>query len=125
MNLHHVATVAEMRDLERAAIESGITEAQLMDDAGAAIAAEIVRASAPLPGQKVLVLVGPGNNGGDGLVIARHLAHVGASVDIVLARPRSDDRNLDLALAAWARVHDFAEIRLPILARILNEARAA
>ena len=37
MNLHHVATVAEMRDLERAAIESGITEAQLMDDAGAAI----------------------------------------------------------------------------------------
>ena len=117
MNLDHVATVAEMRALERAAIESGLTEAQLMDDAGAAIAAGIVRASSPLPGQKVLVLVGPGNNGGDGLVIARHLARVGASVDIVLARPRPDDRNLDLALAAWGRVHEFAEIRLPIIAR--------
>ncbi len=117
MNLDHVATVAEMRDLERAATESGISEALLMDEAGAAIAAEIVRASAPLPGQKVLVLVGPGNNGGDGLVIARHLARSGASVHIVLARPRTDDRNLHLALAAWARIHDFAEIRLPILVR--------
>ncbi len=117
MNLHHVAAVSEMRGLERAAAKAGITEAQLMDDAGAAIATEIIRATAPLPGQKILILVGPGNNGGDGLVIARHLAHAGASVDIVLAQSRSDDRNLDLALAAWVRVHDFAEIRLPLIAR--------
>ena len=117
MILNHVATTAEMRELERAAVEAGIAESQLMDDAGAAIAAEIVGMTAPLPGRKVLVLVGPGNNGGDGLVIARHLARAGASVDVVLARPLPDDRNLDLALAEWVRVHVFAEIRLPRLAR--------
>ncbi len=117
MILDHVASVAEMRSLERAAAEAGIAESQLMDLAGAAIAAEIIRAAAPLSGQKVLILVGPGNNGGDGLVIARRLARAGASVDVVLARPRSDDRNLDLALAEWVRVHDFAETRLSRLAR--------
>ena len=112
----HIATVAEMRGLERAALEAGTPEAQLMDDAGAAIAAVIAREAPAGPGRRVLVLVGPGNNGGDGLVIARHLARGGAAVEVVLARPRVDDRNLELARAEWVRVHDFAEVRLRRLA---------
>ena len=85
-----------MRTAEEAAIAAGTTVEQLMERAGAALAEATYRFAGPMP---VLVLCGPGNNGGDGYVAARHLAQRGVKVRIAtLAEPKSD-------AAKWARSH--------------------
>ncbi|MBY0138401.1 bifunctional ADP-dependent NAD(P)H-hydrate dehydratase/NAD(P)H-hydrate epimerase, partial [Paracoccus yeei] len=82
-----VVTTRQMRAVEAAAIGSGaVTGRALMERAGAAAAAEIAAAWPKLSGP-VLVLCGPGNNGGDGYVIARHLAGRGLSVRVVAMAP--------------------------------------
>ncbi len=82
----HIVTVDEMRDLEvRAEREYGLTSHILMENAGksaAEILARYIRKSQVIDELEVLVLVGPGNNGGDGLVIARYLQEWGARVSL-------------------------------------------
>lgn len=94
-------TGTQMRALERAAIASGAASgAALMERAGAGIAAAI-RTRWPVPG-RVLVICGPGNNGGDGYVAARHLA--GAGWDVRLHRvgtAGSADSDAGRARAGW------------------------
>jgi len=82
-------TAAEMAEVDRLATDVfGISLLQMMEQAGSHLA-EL--AAARLGGDprecRVLVAVGPGNNGGGGLVAARHLANRGARVRVVLARP--------------------------------------
>jgi NAD(P)H-hydrate epimerase len=90
-----IVSVAQMRDLERRCNQAGISNATLMENAGRAVAREISRFSGGLGGKRVLVLCGPGNNGGDGLVAARALADGGAAVTAYLAGNRGeDDHNL-------------------------------
>lgn len=82
-------TAAQMAEVDRSAIEDfGVTLLQMMEQAGSHLA-DVVRleAGGDLRDQRVVVAVGPGNNGGGGLVAARHLANRGASVGVVLARP--------------------------------------
>jgi len=82
-------TAAQMAEVDRLAIdEFGIDLLQMMEQAGSHLA-ELVRAElgGDLNGKRVVVAVGPGNNGGGGLVAARHLANRGASVRVILARP--------------------------------------
>lgn len=89
-----ILTTQAMRSAERAAIDSGTPVETLMERAGAALAEAAVRFAGPLP---ALVLCGPGNNGGDGYVAARHLAERGIPVRIAaLTKPKS-------AGAQWAR----------------------
>src|SRR2546428_5836674 len=82
----HIVTVAEMRNLEaRAEHEYGLTSPILMENAGksaAEILANLIQQQDQISGLEVLVLVGPGNNGGDGLVMARYLEQWGASVSV-------------------------------------------
>src|SRR5437870_1904121 len=78
-----IVSVEQMRKLEAAAFAIGISEAELQRRAGHAVAEEAVRRVAP--GQRVVVLVGHGNNGRDGAVAARWLLRRGASVDLVLS----------------------------------------
>jgi hydroxyethylthiazole kinase-like uncharacterized protein yjeF len=78
-----IATTEQMREIEKAADAQGLTYADMMEHAGRAVAEE-VRSRVGAEGQKVLVLVGPGNNGGDGLVAARHLHDAGAQVQLYL-----------------------------------------
>lgn len=89
-----IVTVDEMRRLEERCTREGVTTDALMEQAGLAIAhvAHDLLASAGVPpgDGSVLVLVGPGNNGGDGLVAARHLAEWGHPVTGYLPRERSD-----------------------------------
>ena len=82
----HIVTVAEMRELEsRADREYGLTSHILMENAGKSAADLLVthinrpRSVAEL---ELLILVGPGNNGGDGLVMARHLRKWGGKVSL-------------------------------------------
>ncbi|HMK60659.1 MAG TPA: NAD(P)H-hydrate dehydratase [Dissulfurispiraceae bacterium] len=83
-----VATSAEMREIDRITIEDiGIPSPVLMERAGTAVAEKVAEI---ITGRKVLVLCGRGNNGGDGLVAARHLHNRGFQVKVVmLAKPDS------------------------------------
>ena len=83
-----------MRAAEQSAIEAGTSVEQLMERAGAGLAEAVFGFAGPL---EALILCGPGNNGGDGYVAARHLAARGVKVRIAaLSEPKS-------AAAQWAR----------------------
>ena len=77
-------TTAEMARADQAAIESGVSGETLMENAGAAVAREI---ALRWRAQPTVVLCGPGNNGGDGYVAARHLARMGWPVTLAAAVP--------------------------------------
>src|SRR5205807_5444349 len=64
-----LVTAEEMRALEQASVQEAVSLDQLMDNAGLAVAKRVQRLHGCRPG-RALVLVGPGNNGGDGLVCA-------------------------------------------------------
>lgn len=85
-------TVENMRRLERAATENGLSYNRLMENAGTAAAREIAERFSP-QGRKVAVLCGSGNNGGDGYVIARLLAMRGALVSLIQTDgdPKTED----------------------------------
>lgn len=89
-----LVTVEQMRALEQAAAAAGRPPEVLMEEAGLAVAQETWLAMGVVAERSVLVLAGPGNNGGDGLVAARHLADFGAKVAVYLLRSRpADDPN--------------------------------
>lgn len=82
-----VVTVAQMRAIEAASDAAGHTYAMMMERAGRAVAQALISRQG-VQKKRILVLVGPGNNGGDGLVAARYLAQAGADVVCYLARAR-------------------------------------
>jgi len=75
-----IVTVKEMRRIEQVANSQGLPYATMMEAAGRAVGAWVESEGAC--GRQVLVLVGPGNNGGDGLVVARYLHQAGARVAV-------------------------------------------
>ena len=83
-------TSAEMRELEQRAEAAGVSTDTLMENAGLAVAQEIWMQLGSLEDRRIAVLVGPGNNGGDGLVAARHLHEWGAQVRVYALRERED-----------------------------------
>ncbi|MBA4179414.1 MAG: bifunctional ADP-dependent NAD(P)H-hydrate dehydratase/NAD(P)H-hydrate epimerase [Anaerolinea sp.] len=88
-----LVTTAEMRALEAAAVAAGTSEAQLMEEAGLAVAQEAWMLLGTLEGRRIVVLAGPGNNGGDGLVAARHLSDWGTEVVVYAPLGRPEDGN--------------------------------
>ncbi len=101
-------TTTEMAEADRLAIAGGIAGIALMENAGRAVA-ERVAARHP-PGSRVVVVAGPGNNGGDGFVAARILAERGYRVRLVLLGARERLKG-DAALAAqrWTGSVETAE----------------
>jgi ADP-dependent NAD(P)H-hydrate dehydratase / NAD(P)H-hydrate epimerase len=90
-----VVSVEQMREIERAADAGGVTYALMMENAGRSIAGHILRRVGEIGGRRVAILVGTGNNGGDGLVVGHYLAEAGAQVAAYLVKERSpDDVNL-------------------------------
>jgi NAD(P)H-hydrate epimerase len=106
----YVVTAAEMRALDsRASERHGISIALLMERAGAGAALAMEARFGDLRGFRVAVVCGKGNNGGDGLVLARHLARRGAHVRVAALAPHEE---LPAAAAANARALAEAGVRV-------------
>jgi len=89
-----ILTTAAMVAAEQRAIDAGTSVETLMERAGAALAEAAYRYAGKMP---ALILAGPGNNGGDGYVAARHLARRGVEVRVAaLAEPKTE-------AGKWAR----------------------
>ncbi len=91
-----IVTANQMRKIEQECANHGIPASVLMEKAGKAFAEAVIEIVGKPP-NRVVVLVGPGNNGGDGLVAGRYLHDNGDKVCIYLLQPRPpEDRNLAL-----------------------------
>ncbi len=84
--MHEVLTTAEMSEADRLAVAAGVPSLTLMENAGHAVADAAVAMVAR--GGRIAVLCGPGNNGGDGFVAARHLRDRGYDVRLHLLGAR-------------------------------------
>jgi hydroxyethylthiazole kinase-like uncharacterized protein yjeF len=94
MNGRPILTADAMRATEQRAIDAGTSVEDLMERAGVALAEAAYGFAGPMP---ALILCGPGNNGGDGYVAARHLTARGVQARIAaLSEPKSD-------ACKWAR----------------------
>jgi len=95
-------TADAMREADRYTIEEyGLPSLTLMEVAGRGCTERIRDAYGPLDGEAVMILCGKGNNGGDGLVVARHLCAAGVRVHVVLTSAPdalSDDAAHNLSL---------------------------
>ena len=113
-----VVEAAAMRALDfDATARFGIPAADLMENAGRAVAAEtaafLKERGVEIAGARVVAVCGRGANGGDGLVAARHLKAAGASVWVFLAPPKKDGEypelvrvNREAALKAGVEVRE-------------------
>lgn len=122
-----------MAGADRRAQAMGVPGQRLMEHAGAAVAAAvkaIAEATDRWGRGPILVMCGPGNNGGDGFVAARYLARAGAKVAAVLvsaaARPSTPDagRNWDRLdrEPRVTRIHAGSAVDLRVLARDVDKA---
>lgn len=97
-------TAEQMREIEQRSVDAGVSLDSLMENAGLAVANEVAARIDRVFGSFVTVLVGPGNNGSDGLVAARHLALRGSKVTVfALTRRPEQDEKRELAEAAGVK----------------------
>ena len=88
-----ILSVEAMQAFEQAADDAGHSYERMMELAGQGVARALLERYS-VRGRRVLILVGPGNNGGDGLVAARYLTDAGARVTAYLSRPRSGNEDV-------------------------------
>lgn len=103
-----VVTAKEMQELDRRAeAEYGVSSLILMENAGAGAVREMERYFPALYRSRIAVVCGKGNNGGDGFVVARHLANRGASVQVLLLGKKDElkgDAAVNLGIAQKAGI---------------------
>jgi NAD(P)H-hydrate epimerase len=92
-------TTEEMTRADQAAVAAGVPSLTLMENAGKAVA-DAVRAMLPA-GSRIAVLCGPGNNGGDGFVAARHLKRASYDVRLYLLGDRAALQGDAAEMARW------------------------
>ena len=98
-----VLTAAQMRETDRLTTERyGVSGIQLMENAGAAIADFLRERFVEIARRRIVVLCGKGNNGGDGLVVARLLKDSGCTPKVLLfANPSSVEGDAAVNLKRW------------------------
>ncbi len=116
-----ILTASEMARLDRKTIEEiGIPGIVLMENAARGAADFFLRVAPDLPGRRIAVVAGSGNNAGDGFVLARIFSGLGAAVRVVCLR--SPDRlqgdaltnfrilkNLNIPVVEWDESRDFSD----------------
>ena len=129
-----VVTAERMREIDRLAVDRhDIPALTLMENAGRLVAAEtrslLEARGGVLAESLVTVCCGRGNNGGDGLVVARYLKEAGAEVMAFLAPPKRDGRyspevqeNLRRAVAAGVSIHQASEELVELDVRLRSSA---
>ena len=120
-----IVTAAQMAAIEQAAARAGVSTDTLMENAGLAVAQEVRKAMGGAAGVRVLALIGPGNNGSDGLVAAWRLRRWGAEVTayVVAGRPEADPK-MDAAIRYGVKVVRAADDpALQSLDRLLSRSR--
>ena len=110
-----VLTINQTRAAEQAAVDAGSSFWQLMETAGTAAALDLLKR--PVNAQRYWILCGKGNNGGDGLVMARLLALAGKHVTVSLMQGSVSS---DLASQNLAALPDNVVIQAPAVALLLN-----
>ncbi len=105
-----LVSAEQMRAIELSAVDAGVSLDDLMENAGLAVA-EAIRDDfgdhAELFGKRIVILVGAGNNGADGLVAGRHLSAWGANVTAVLCAVRkSPDPKQKMSIEYGTKVVD-------------------
>src|SRR5512141_1732351 len=98
-----ILTSREMRDIDRTAIEEiGVPGVVLMENAGLRIVQALKFRFPAIADERIVIAAGKGNNGGDGLVVARHLFDSGARPEVLLLAAKDDvkgDAAVNLAVA--------------------------
>jgi hydroxyethylthiazole kinase-like uncharacterized protein yjeF len=92
-----IVTAEQMRQIDRSAADIGLTTEILMENSGRSVAEETKKLLGDIKGKRILIMVGPGNNGGDGLVAACYLREASAEVTLYLCCQRTTgDKNYKL-----------------------------
>ncbi|MCL0074009.1 NAD(P)H-hydrate dehydratase [Dehalococcoidia bacterium] len=119
-----IVTAKQMLELERRSADIGLPPEVLMENAGLAVAKGVGEFLGNIIGRSILVLVGPGNNGGDGLVAARHLHDWGAKVHLYLIKRKTQsDKNFALDMERGIAWTDAAgDLDLSIFDEVLSSA---
>ena len=100
-----VVTAKQMMSIEKRSALAGVPTDTLMENAGLAVAHQVSARTRHLPAARIVILVGAGNNGGDGLVAARHLQQWGMCVTACLCGQRhGPDPKLDSARAEGVEI---------------------
>jgi len=111
-----ILTSAEMREIDRTAIEGiGIPGIVLMENAGLRIVRALKARFPGIAGEKVVIVAGKGNNGGDGFVVARHLFNSGGRPEVLLLAAKDEvkgDAAVNLAAALKTGI-PVTEVRTP------------
>jgi NAD(P)H-hydrate epimerase len=120
-------TSAETQAIDREAVERGTPVEMLMERAGIAVARAAAALAGGAYGRRAVVVCGKGNNGGDGLVAARHLSRWGMAVDVFLvSEPGSLGSPVDEKLEALTRGGTVARPATPdAIARALARSDVA
>ena len=113
-----VISSREMAIADENAVFLGVPRALLMENAGKAVADEVAKRLGHLEGRRIIVVAGLGNNGGDGLVAARHLAAHGAYVAVILLG-RGEQIRTEEARRNWLALENM------LLSVELHEVRTA
>lgn len=102
-----ILTTKQMGEAEQSSVKLGVSLAQLMDNAGEMLGREVLLFAQEKMLRNIVILIGNGNNGGDGSVCANYLAESGAAVTVV---KMCREPKTELSKVAFEKIHN--EIRI-------------